>query len=128
MDCNDLFDHLVGALLQKPRYLQPERLSGLEIDRQYEFGRQLNGKLARGFFRHRPQGLRCTATRAHIWQDPAYVRFGSTCFNGVSSRPPYHIAADDARIAASARGLVDDRTLAHDDDPIGELKDLVEIL
>ena len=77
MDCNDLFDHLVGALLQKPRYLQPERLSGLEIDRQYEFGRQLNGKLARGFFRHRPQGLRCTAARAHIWQDPAYVRFGS---------------------------------------------------
>src|SRR5215475_3449740 len=46
MGCNDLFDHLVGALLQKPRHLQPERLSGLEIDRQYEFGRQLNGKLA----------------------------------------------------------------------------------
>ena len=46
MGCNDLFDHLVGALLQKPRHLQPERPSGLEIDRQYEFGRQLNGKLA----------------------------------------------------------------------------------
>ena len=46
----------------------------------------------------------------------------------VSSRTPDHIAADGARVAAGAGGLVDDRTLAHNDDPIGELKDLVEIL
>jgi hypothetical protein len=46
----------------------------------------------------------------------------------VSSGLPYHIAADGLRIAAGAGGLIDDRTLAHDDDPIGELKDLVEVL
>ena len=36
-------DHLVGALLQKPRHLQPERLGGLEIDDELELGRPDHG-------------------------------------------------------------------------------------
>ena len=42
-----LFDHLVGALLKEPRHVEAERLRGLEIDRQLELDRGLDGKLAR---------------------------------------------------------------------------------
>jgi hypothetical protein len=41
--CIILFDHLVGALLQKPRHLQPKRLSGLEIDDEIKLRRSHHG-------------------------------------------------------------------------------------
>src|SRR6516165_8551960 len=41
------FDHLVGALLEKQRYFDAKCLGGLEVDHQFEFGRRLNGKVAR---------------------------------------------------------------------------------
>jgi hypothetical protein len=31
------FDHLAGALLQKPRHIDAKRLGGLEVDDQLEF-------------------------------------------------------------------------------------------
>ena len=40
-------DQLVGALLDVKRNVESERLGGLEIDDQLEFGRQLNRKIAR---------------------------------------------------------------------------------
>jgi hypothetical protein len=40
-----LFDHLVGALLENPRYVETERLCRFEVDAQNEFGRCLNGKI-----------------------------------------------------------------------------------
>jgi len=42
----DLFDHLVGALLEMYRHLKTKRLSGLQIDHQLEFDRSLHGKFA----------------------------------------------------------------------------------
>ncbi len=33
------FDHLVGALLKKPRYVEAECLGSLEVDEELEFGR-----------------------------------------------------------------------------------------
>ena len=36
-----LFDHLVGALLEKPGHIEAERLRGLEVDNELEFSRQL---------------------------------------------------------------------------------------
>jgi hypothetical protein len=36
---NRLFDHLVGALLKKPRYVEAECLGSLEVDEELEFGR-----------------------------------------------------------------------------------------
>jgi hypothetical protein len=42
-----LFDHLVGALLQEPRHLQPKRLGGLKVDDQLEFRRLLHGEIGR---------------------------------------------------------------------------------
>jgi hypothetical protein len=40
------FDHLVGALLQKPRHVEAEGLSGLEVDDQLELGRLHDGQIA----------------------------------------------------------------------------------
>src|SRR6516225_9292258 len=40
------FDHLVGALLEKPRHVEAERLSGLEIDDQLRSGRSLDRQFA----------------------------------------------------------------------------------
>jgi hypothetical protein len=42
-------DHLVRALLQKPRHVEAEGLRGLEIDDQLELGRLHDGQIA-GFF------------------------------------------------------------------------------
>jgi hypothetical protein len=41
------FDELVGALEERLSDCQPERLGGLKIDHQREFGRLLNGKVGR---------------------------------------------------------------------------------
>jgi hypothetical protein len=41
------FDHLVGALLQKQWHVQPKRLGGLEVDDQFELGRDLDWKVGR---------------------------------------------------------------------------------
>src|ERR1700736_4770172 len=41
------FDNMVGALLEEQRHVEAERLRGLEIDRQLELDRGLDGKLAR---------------------------------------------------------------------------------
>jgi hypothetical protein len=35
------FDHIVGALLEKPRHVETERLGGLAIDDEIEFSRFL---------------------------------------------------------------------------------------
>ena len=40
-----LFDHLVGALLQKQRHIQSEGLSGLHVDNQLELRGRLYRKL-----------------------------------------------------------------------------------
>ena len=37
-----LFDHFVGALLEKPRNVKAKRLGGLEIDHQLELRRLLH--------------------------------------------------------------------------------------
>jgi hypothetical protein len=42
-----LFDHLVGALLEKQRHVQSERLGSLEIDHQLKLDWGLDGKHAR---------------------------------------------------------------------------------
>src|SRR5437764_7204456 len=42
-----LLDHLVGAREQRLRNRQSERLRGLEVDRQLEFGRLLNRQIGR---------------------------------------------------------------------------------
>jgi hypothetical protein len=42
-----LFNQLIGELLKLKRYLKPQRLRGLEVDYQLEFGRRLHGKLPR---------------------------------------------------------------------------------
>ena len=41
------FDHLVGAGEQDWRHIEAKRLGGLEVDRQLELDRALDGKLAR---------------------------------------------------------------------------------
>src|SRR5271157_4258204 len=40
------FDHLVGAQLERPRYIKSEYLRCFEIDHQLKFRRCLHGKLA----------------------------------------------------------------------------------
>src|SRR5260370_25904638 len=42
-----LFDHLVGGLFQTQRHVEAQRLGGLEIDGQFEFGRRLYRKIGR---------------------------------------------------------------------------------
>jgi hypothetical protein len=42
-----LFDHLVGGREQYPRHSDPECLGSPEIDHQIEFGRPLDGQIAR---------------------------------------------------------------------------------
>jgi hypothetical protein len=37
-----LLDHLVGLCEQHHRYVEAERLGGLEVDHKLEFGRQLD--------------------------------------------------------------------------------------
>ena len=44
---NGLFDHLVGGREQRLWYSHTERLRGLEIDNQFEFGRRLYGQFRR---------------------------------------------------------------------------------
>ncbi len=41
-----LFDHFVSQQLHRHRYVYAERLGGLHVDDQLEFGRRLHGKLA----------------------------------------------------------------------------------
>src|SRR5260370_15140062 len=56
-----LFDHLVGALLEKPRHVQAERLGSLEVDDQLELNRGLDGKLVWLFALQYAIGIsRCT--------------------------------------------------------------------
>jgi len=40
-------DHFIGANEERLRDCQPKRLRSLEIDREIEFGRLLNGNIAR---------------------------------------------------------------------------------
>src|SRR5262245_50557 len=40
-------DHLVGALLEKPRHVEAKRLGGLEIDDKVELGRLFDWKVSR---------------------------------------------------------------------------------
>ena len=42
-----LFDHLVGALLEMQRHVEAQRLGGLEIDDQLELCRRLHWKVGR---------------------------------------------------------------------------------
>ena len=42
-----LFDHLVGAAEQRWRNVEAERLGGLEVDGQLEFGRRLYRQIGR---------------------------------------------------------------------------------
>jgi hypothetical protein len=42
-----LFDHLVGALLQRQRHGEAKRLGGLEVDNQFVLGRRLHGEVGR---------------------------------------------------------------------------------
>jgi hypothetical protein len=44
---NASFDHLVGALLEKPRHFEAKRLSSLEIDHQLEPSRLHNRQVSR---------------------------------------------------------------------------------
>src|SRR5215468_5021031 len=44
-----LFDHLIGALLQKERHVQAERLGGLDVDDKLELDRGLDRKIGRLF-------------------------------------------------------------------------------
>src|SRR5260221_3548656 len=41
------FDHFVGELLQMERHVEAERLGGLEVDHQFEFGRLLYWEVCR---------------------------------------------------------------------------------
>src|SRR5262245_37058289 len=43
--CSPSLDDLVGALLEKPRHVQAERLGSLEVDDQLELNRGLDRKL-----------------------------------------------------------------------------------
>ena len=42
----ELLDQLVGTREQRGRYCQPERLGGLEVDKQLELDRGLDWKLS----------------------------------------------------------------------------------
>jgi hypothetical protein len=42
-----LLDHLIGALLEKKRYVEAKSLGSLEIDHEVELEGNLDGKLAR---------------------------------------------------------------------------------
>src|SRR5215813_11467154 len=44
-DIRQLFDHRIGALLEMDRHIKAKRLSGFQIDHQFEFDRSLHGKL-----------------------------------------------------------------------------------
>src|ERR1700738_4334166 len=46
-DQSPSFNHVVGALLEEPRYVKGECLGGLEVDRKLELDRGLDRKLAR---------------------------------------------------------------------------------
>jgi len=45
----DLFDHLVGEVLQLRRNFEAERFRSFEIDDQLELGRRLRRKVGRSF-------------------------------------------------------------------------------
>jgi hypothetical protein len=42
----DSFDDLISALLEKPWHIEAERLGGLEIDYQFEFGGTFNRQIS----------------------------------------------------------------------------------
>ena len=42
-----LFDHLVSGRVRRRRHGEAERLGGLEVDYQLEFGRLLHGEIGR---------------------------------------------------------------------------------
>jgi hypothetical protein len=46
---NDLFNHLVGDSHDAGRYCQPERLGGLQVDDQFEFGGLHHREIGRPF-------------------------------------------------------------------------------
>ena len=56
-----LFDHLVGAVEQRPRNSDPERRGGVEVDNQLELDRGLDGKLARLLALKDAIGIGCRA-------------------------------------------------------------------
>ena len=45
MQRSNLFDHLVGALLEEPGHVEADFLGGLEVDRQHERGGELHGQV-----------------------------------------------------------------------------------
>jgi integrase len=99
-----LLDHLVGALLEEPRHVDPERLRRLEIDHELDLGRLLDrdvggpsalkdavdvaGKLAEGVADVRPVG-----------QETAYI------LKGTGDLQTVRALLGHARIESTARYL-----------------------
>src|SRR4051794_34401405 len=52
-----LFDHVVGAGEERWRHGDPERLCGLQVDDECDFGRLLNGEIGRPLTFEYPSGI-----------------------------------------------------------------------